>query len=191
MHNSVAGIRDEVNFSAAEFAGHFHAEVLDRDAQFFLTVRTVGIERDRLGGGAREIEAERARTKLARDPLTDVLAVDPQFFVAVRAEDVIARRRNFDHAVNLLQRDELRDFDAIGVQILIEQRAAVTAPHLIRRHPFAARGTFSTGPIRHFEFRYKDLRPTRLADQLFLACRHFKREKVRRYKRPLAIAGVE
>lgn len=188
---SVAGVGDEVEFAATEFTGHFHAEVLDGDAQLFLAVRTIGIERDRLGGRSGKIKTERTRAELARDSLTDVLAVDPQFFVAVRAEDVVARRRNFDHAVNLLQWEELWDFDAIRFQILIEQRATVATPHLIRRHPFAARGTFSTGPIRHVEFRCKDLCPTRLADQLFLACRHFNRENVRRYKRPLAIAGVE
>lgn len=149
----VAAVGDEVEFAAAEFAGDFHAEVLDGDSQLFLAVRAVGIERNRLGGWAGKIETERSCAELTRDTLADVFAVDPQFLVAMRAEDVVAGGRNFDHAVNLLQGNKLRDLDAVGLQILIEQRAAVATPHLVGRHPFTARGTFSTGPVRHFEFR--------------------------------------
>ena len=109
----VAGVRDEVQFAAAKFAGDLHAEIFDRHTQFFRAMRAVGIECDRLGGRAGEVESERAGAVFTRDSLSDVFAVDPQFFVAMWAEDVVAGRRNFDHAVHLLQWDELRDFDAI------------------------------------------------------------------------------
>jgi hypothetical protein len=88
---SVAAVGEEVDLAATEFAGHFHAEVFDGHAELFGAIRAVGIERDRFRGGAGEVDTERTRAELAGNTLSDVLTVDPQFFVAMWAKDVVPR----------------------------------------------------------------------------------------------------
>jgi hypothetical protein len=89
---------------------------------------------------------------LAVHLLVGEFAINPQLATALRANHVITPNRELGHALNLLQRHELRNFDAIRFQISIEQGSACAAMDQLFGHFLATCGAGSTGPRRHLHF---------------------------------------
>ena len=104
-----AEVRDDVNSATAMLAGDFATDVLGRDSQLLLAVRTADVEGLRADAGARDIERELAAAKFAGDRTARVLLADPQLLVAVRTQDVITGNRNFNHVGDLLEFEEVGD----------------------------------------------------------------------------------
>src|SRR5262249_1742097 len=102
-----------------------------------------------------EVQYEVPGALLAGDLLPEKLAVDAQLAAAMRAMNVVAPQRQFDDGFDLLQRPELRNLDAIGVEIRIEECPAVAAMNELFGHLFAAFRTWSTWPRGHFVFLLK------------------------------------
>src|SRR5262245_12108863 len=70
----------------------------------------------------------------------------------MRALDVIAAKREFHHAFDLLQGHEFRNLDAVGIAVGIQQGPAIAARGQLFVHYLAARGAQSTWARRHVGF---------------------------------------
>src|SRR5262249_6486571 len=96
-----------------------------------------------------EVEHEITRALLAGHPFADEFLVDAQFAAAMGTLHVESAEGELDKAVDLLQRHEHRDLDAVGLEIGIQQRPAIAAVNDPFGHFFAAFRAWSAGPRRH------------------------------------------
>ena len=145
---ALSGFQD-VNFSLTEPAGDLRADVFVRKPESFFAVRTLSVGiglQDVLTGG---IEAKIGRAILALDSLAQVLAIDFQFLLALRACYKQADGCDFNQAIHLLKRNERRNFNAVDFQIWIEQLSAGPAMNEIRWHVFTTLRAETTRPRGH------------------------------------------
>ena len=141
---------DDFEFPAAEFADDFDARIFFADPQLFTAVGALAVvgfdDRCRIG----DIDQKTSFAVLATDHLTDVLRINPQFLRAMRTEQIHAARCHFHFAIQFLHGNELRDFDAILLQIGIQQRPAIDTMDDTRGRVFATRRAGATRPFGHF-----------------------------------------
>jgi hypothetical protein len=96
-----------------------------------------------------EIEDEFSGALLAGDALAQKFAIDAQFPAAVGAADIVSPQCELDSRLNLLERNEFRNFDAVGLEIGIEERPAIAAMDELFGHFFAAFRAWTARPWWH------------------------------------------
>jgi hypothetical protein len=74
--------------------------------------------------------------------------------MATRAVNEQPKGGNFNQAIDLLERNEMRDFDAIFFQFWIQQHSTGAAMNHVRRHVFTAFRTRSPWPSGHNTFSF-------------------------------------
>lgn len=145
----LADFLHELDLTAAEFAGDFFTKIAVSDSQFFFAVRAVGVEGIDDEFFLFRFELKPALTMFATDGLADVLSVDAQFPLTIRALDEVSAGGEFDHTSELLQFEERGDLDAVGFQIGIENGTTANAADQVFRHILAAARTGASGPTGH------------------------------------------
>src|SRR5436190_24365050 len=111
---------------------------IDVNAHFLNLSAVMGDVQDKISG-----------TMLATDLLVKEFTVNTQFTAAMWTQHVVTAERKLGYAFDFLKRLKFRNFDAVVLEIGIQQRAAVAAMNKPFGHIFAARGAWSAGPGRH------------------------------------------
>ena len=136
-----------MNFATAKLAGNFHPKVFLSNPQLLGTMRAVRIEG--IGFEFGRVQTKTTFTEFALNTLAYIFAVDPQFPIACRAFNVVARRFDFDHRCDLLQRNEFGNHNTAFVQIRIQKCSARLTMDQVLRHEIAAMRALASGPSRH------------------------------------------
>lgn len=132
-----------------ETAGDAHADVLLREPQFLLTMGAFGIYICLCDRRVCRVKSKVGLAELALHPLSDILPIDLQFLCAVWAAHEYAGRCDFNHGINLLQRDENGNLNTFPFEFRIQQCPAFPTMNNIRRHVFAALWAKPSRPSRH------------------------------------------
>ena len=132
-----------------ETAGDAHADVLLREPQFLLTVGAFGIHIRLCDRRVCRVESKVRLAELALHPLSHILPIDLQFLSAVWAAHEYAGRCDFNHDINLLQRDENGNLNTFPFEFRIQQCPAFPTMNNIRRHVFTAIWAKTPRPSRH------------------------------------------
>ncbi len=109
-----------MNLALAKSAGDFRTNVLLGEPQGFLAMRTRRIRVRLDHRRTLWVQPEVGRAEFALHTLPQILPIDFEFLMATRAVNEQPKGGNFNQAIDLLERNEMRDFDAIFFQLWIQ-----------------------------------------------------------------------
>ena len=139
-----------MNFPTTKSARDADTDVLSGKPQFLLTMRASGVHIRGGHSGARRIQSEIRRTEFALHPLTEILPINLQLFGTFGAVDKQSDGNNLNHGIEFLKGDKHGNFNAVALELRVEQCPTGSTMNHVGRHVIATIRAGATGPSRHF-----------------------------------------